>query len=249
MQKLVFFILGLVLIAPILSHGLEVGDDIPYIQYMPPQFAINKNPVVCVVQTSDPLINNYYNTTNITIESIDSWVGGLKERTGGNWNAHIITTSSTNTTPIIGFDKCDIRVQFKMYDLKNPKTAGIAHSEFNQFFLKPTVDINVYTYKLTKVNETNWDANQRTAKEVKDIISHELGHAFGLDHYSNVGINGTNVYHMKLAKESIMYPSVPPFDDPYFHVQDNDYDAIIQKYGRDGWAGEINILPKHYILS
>ena len=245
MRVLYVLPLILVLFVPTLSHGLDVGDDVPYIKYMEPYFAINKNPTICIIEPKDKLVHNgFYNTTNIAISSINNWVDGLTERTGGDWKTNIISTSSTNNKPI-GFNKCDIKIQFKMYDFNNPTTAGITNTSF---FLKPTTDIEIYTHKLTKINNTNWEARQRTAYIIQDIVEHELGHAFNLEHYYNVGFNGTDTYHIKYARASIMYPSTPPLNDVYFKIQENDFNAVINRFGRDGWNGEVDNTSKYYTI-
>jgi len=222
---------GLILIVALISQlNYSVGDSIPYIPYINPEFSLNvEKPQICVNESHSE------NKTEIVKQAMNAWTVGLHERTGGNWDFGLNAVAEND---------CNVVIKFKTFSIKKPQIAGYIMFEFQKEVKKYQSTIVIYKYSLYEMQNKTL-ITTKTDDDLNKILQHELGHAFGLGHYNHGGSDKLE----NLAKKSIMSPYFPMRIGKEVKIQEDDYKAVIEKYGYDGWNGEIKIIPKYYIVS
>jgi len=244
MIKTIAILLSVVLLIGIVP---AFGDYIRYWGWGEPFDEVE--PTICIFEPHEEQEQfRNFNMANVTRASIDDWVGKIENMSGTrNWDFDVVYRESWEYRghPYWQFD-CDVTITFESYfysmETKKSKagTTGI-------FLTGDRVwrDITVYMNQVLGSDLFGDDGEVnttfRSSLEIEYIVSHELGHAFGLDHLVvecfTVCLTMNN-YDSDKAKISIMYKRIS-HDIERDGVTDRDVKAIIQYYSEDGW-GEHN---------
>lgn len=245
MKYWVYFIIPIILL-PSIAYGLQVGDSVPYIPLLETKYSINvKKPVFCIEEPDNKSIESKYNVTHLSQFGLKKWVDGLKQKTGGDWDFEIKNTSSTENNPRTHYNqKCNIKINFKTYNVKDTVVIGQTEMNYVKSLNKSFFNIVIFTSQVSKHGNQILIKSQSN-ETIKTVIQHELGHAFGLGHYYD---GNDNLFNIDDSHKSIMYSFVAPKYDPNVLITNDDLNAIIQRYGTDGWLGSVDNSTKYYVI-
>jgi hypothetical protein len=231
-------------------------ESIPYFKDRA-YFMDRNQPVVCLHESP----NTGYELEiykRITIGALTAWTDKIKERSGTGeleWYIHFTIIKERAGSGIVYTDQfkyCDINIIFDNstpLDITTgsyPKGGTWHYTAGNHWS-----DIKIYTWDYLPI-PSEWDEERNmnvlqyeavlTSEEVlQQVLEHELGHSFGLHHHMIDGeFDLCDCYDKKHAMKSIMYYATPRYFDEGRQIQDIDVDAIIWKYGTDGWGGWFN---------
>ena len=210
-------------------------------------------PDICIFE-ADPAIEvgRIYNFEVLTRVSVDLWVEALeKQYTKGNWELKVL-----DPIPFVEHDKafpsdypeCDIMVTFDIFE--NSQRLGYTSIDFSNSSHKHMI-ITVFTHQFDPDQEVMYNEDGNMIRQViphslatiQSVISHELGHAFGLLHYNitnplAIGESGND--------RSIMFPSLDPREIGAIEIKAPEIYMLGKIYGTDGWGGyEYPIVIKH----
>ncbi len=168
------------------------------------------------------------------------------------------------------FPNCDISVYYLAAPTLNPKDGSYYHGwTSHQTGSKHRTTVLIWTYdydqrdfrdltdahKAKIANATNSDKvpnntswyHMRPSQlhSLQATTDHEIGHAFGLAHYMYNGtLRGCNCidYIPEIAQKSIMYFATPKdvTIEDVKQITDFDIEALLAKYGTDGFGGYTN---------
>jgi len=228
-------------------------ETIPY--FIDQDFFMDRNqPVVCLHESP----NSGYDKKvyeKMTLDAMANWTDKLYEKTKGNtqWYLHYVFVEDDGVKRLTDeFKYCDINVMFDNSTPINITTGSyIKGGTWHYKSITHWADIKVWTWDYFPIvgayNETRdvivpqWKAVLSPPKVSQQVLEHEFGHAFGLKHYEVDGEMKTeNNYQRNWAERSIMYYATHPLYDENKQIQDMDINAIILKYGIDGWGGHTN---------
>ena len=233
------------------TPSINGTESIPY--YIDNDFFMDRNqPVVCLHESpSSGYDRKVYE--EITKQALENWTDKLYEKTGGHkqWYLHyVFVEDSGKQETTLDYKYCDINIMFTIDTPLNISTGSyVKGGTWHYVSANHWSDIKVFTweYETEKPkfdNSTNvWKPQFKALLAVKEVsqqvLEHELGHAFGLKHHELDGkmyING-GAYDYEHAEKSMMYYATSPYYDENKQIRDIDIDAIISKYGTDGWGG------------
>jgi len=230
------------------SYGTEIYE------IMPPFTQIELIPEVCILIPTDariPFLKMKY--LDATKEAINKWYNDLTIWVGHDENAFkidvIVVSKQSQTRYNIPQDypNCNVFIHFS-YSNPDQNDASVGSTGF--FFEDSRhkyADIVIYTHDLPRnvepimvdPNPDNWvlprasellELSPLRYNTLRQVVAHELGHAYGLGHYF-AGENNPS--------RSIMEPMLDAWGDMtmYAPPQELDLYAMTYLYGFDGWYG------------
>lgn len=218
-------------------------------------FMDRSQPVVCLHESK----NSGYEQEvyeKITKDAIANWTDKLYDKTGGNiqWYLHyvFVPEDRDELRYTDEFKYCDINIMFDNGTPLNISTGS--YTKGGNWHYKNSVhwtDIKVWTWDYIplpnefdeerNVWQPRFEAVLSPPEVSQQVLEHELGHAFGLKHHEIDGeMKFNNYYQPEHAEKSMMYYATRAHYDPNKQIRDIDINAIIFKYGEDGWGGETN---------
>ena len=249
-------IIGCIMVAilSILWFNKAFGDYIPYIGVR----VEDSSPMACIFEPANKKINfTSRDLLNTTKQSIQDWEDRLENKTDGNW--HIETKYFAylehRDKEAEDYPQCNIYIVYNQtFSGKYAGALGItsydySHSKHKYSFIQVTTSVNDLSIKLSPLTKNNnitisvtsLTSRQLDSRIIGQVIKHEFGHALGLDHYiaTKGGIIRPDL--MKTTMNERIF--VPSFD-----ITDNDLDAIIHLYGKDGFGGRQPIIPRNHFI-
>tara|TARA_R110002096_G_scaffold428749_1_gene640833 strand:- start:95 stop:880 length:786 start_codon:yes stop_codon:yes gene_type:complete len=203
-----------------------------------------ESPDVCIFE-ADPAVDvdRIYNFEVLTRVSVDMWVDALeKQYPKGNWEIKVL-----DPIPFAEHDKalpsdypeCEIMITFDIFE--DSERLGYTSIDFSRSGHKHMI-VTVFTYQQDpdqKIMFTDEGYKIRqviphSLATIQSVISHELGHAFGLLHYDITtplaeGESGND--------RSLMYPSLDTRNIGAMEIKQPELIMIGEMYGTDGWGG------------
>ena len=243
----VIILLGCVILLSI-TVALAFGDYIPYLLESSIK---SEKPIICIYEPFNPKINfDGLKVLDATKYAIWEWQYKLEQYTNepNGWDFDIRYYNNTEHKDIPYQDfNCDIHIRYGLtYVTDDPKKKR-AGEMFAFDYPYSYALIEVYTHRLDSIllNEhsqiTNMNITQRNVNTIRIIVTHELGHAFGLNHLiqecQGLCVKLRGAYVNADAEISIMYAGVSIEHQNRTGIKDVDLRAIITKYSDDGWGG------------
>jgi len=216
---------------------------------------------------------NLFKVVKIAINEWVWKLNNFTGSTGDEWNVglKLITNETAFGRPTIEFRECDVNISFLGAPVLNMDTGGYFKGGAHHFSGdRNWVDIIMYTWDyFPKDNRTivnnisqaqldfifeerkvdpdliirHYEAKPSTGLIMVTVLTHELGHAWGLKHHVWNGERNADLrYVIEHGEQSMMYALTPRnvTDANQKSITDIDTYAIVAKYGTDGWAGITN---------
>lgn len=224
--------LGLLLIGSSQSYAMDYYEN--------NNFKLSGSPNICGVEPDLNYISSMmaYNINNRNDEakkasalmiselqdSVNQWKGKLNQANGKNqpWKINLIDVKSKND--IINI-RCDILVNFLGYPDYNKGNYTYVGGVTSYDYSSHKAYVNIYYFVVGYKNGAGLNA----------IITHELGHAFGLGHYITSSDEAKAWEIMNGSPPSIMVPSESKIPNHY-GITDLDVSQIKLKYGNNGFG-------------
>lgn len=204
-------------------------------------------PDVCIFNP-DPEMDGdrAYNFEVLTKISVNKWVEALQEHyPKGDWELKVhdpISFVEHDKAPASDYKHCNILLTFEIIDSDmNSERLGMTQINFSNSNHKYMI-ITVFTYQFDNSEIMLSDDGKTITRQIiphsldtiQSVITHELGHAFGLFHY-NIS---TPLRVDEIGSDrSVMYPSLNPEKLGTVDIKPPEIYMIGQIYGEDGWGG------------
>lgn len=258
-EKLIWIILATSLIGFFFINEAYAEDRYEILRFTHPD-----NPTVCIMEP-EPIIQDRFHEEvfKLTVDSVLIWQNDMKAYTGGNWFMSIFYYEYEEHFDKVpeDFPECNIFMEYREYntgkeeETTNNKALGWTGFDFSKSWHKYAY---VMTYlKSTEVNphislcigcEENSDLTVELRHKdlplntINRIIMHEFGHALGIGHYID-DRDGKNTL------PSLMYPSLNPFKDNPFTLEEVDKEALRLIYDDDGFGGVYGLSPYYFFVN
>lgn len=185
-------------------------------------YVLNSNPTVCYLEFQH--VQEY---ENIVKQSITDWQSELENYTNnyGSWNIDykFILDEFENDYSKLGSLDCDIFVTFyEVLDEEFDGTTAIMDS---------TGQTLIEIYNISELSNA----------ELISVVSHELGHSFGLGHYTTDQNELLEKWYDGIDIPSIMIKDSPSIDNE--KITQLDLEKMVSIYGIDGFAESEPLLP------
>ena len=190
-----------------------------------PDYRLNKSPVFCAKEFSDPA---FPNASNIVIqktqEAVQDWQNKIEQytKTNGDWKFEYKTISEKSIFPEFG---CDATITFEQIPpIQREHTRG--ETALSQYGFS-----DVVIFYLDPVSKDKIDSN------IEMVIRHEIGHVLGLGHPVFKGMYDERPFYREgdeIFSRSIMVtPEIYPFLPREMNYSITDYDirAVVNLYG------------------
>ncbi len=202
------------------------------------------NPVSCIMSPDPELEPLFYPYMyDITRSAIWEWELRLNQATDGDWDFPIYEYpfhTHDKKTPR-DFPECDIFLTFEQ--LSGSSALGTTGYDFSHSSHKYAF-ITTYTqaYPPQKItisiggsSDINIELKPKDLDmiDIRNIVSHEFGHALGLGHYY---LHDPTCLVGQCQNRSIMYHSLDIWKNQTKTVQHEDIQMLIKIYGEDGFG-------------
>ena len=210
----------------------------------------------------EPIVQDRFHEEvfDMTVQSVLIWQNEMKTYTGGDWYMPISYYEHENhfdKTPE-DFPECNIFIEFRERNTgegegtPNKKALGWTGFDFSTSWHKWSY-VMVYM-KSPEMNphislcigcEENSDLTielkhkDLPSDTINRIIMHEFGHALGIGHYKDDRVG-------KNTLPSLMYPTLNPFKENSFKLEEVDKEALRMIYGDDGFGGVKGLSPYYF---
>lgn len=202
------------------------------------------NPAVCIMYPDEAKYDNIPILKDLTFSSLNEWQTKLTNSTGGNWN--MTTTeyswSEHGTADVSDYPDCTIFINFP-YGVEDESVGrtGFDFSKSSRYYYWIEVDLYTVERKIhvqlgegynnsTISNTVDW--RMIPPNDTRNIILHELGHGFGIEHYYVT----SDCREVECDYSPIMYHSIDVFEGEVKNVTQKDLDMMIRIYGEDGFG-------------
>ena len=192
-----------------------------------------------------------------TYDGVNEWLGALNQNSSipvWNINEIIIPVSIQKT---YNYTNCDIPVRY----LPQPKNQTDTLETVGQISLdlqNNKTRIEVYYLQIVNKIVPSEDYGYSSVESysdkpvdyyrLKQAISHELGHAFGLSHYITTDTAAMQRWGQGLEKPPSIMVAVQGENAKYYGITENDVRQIVSKYGNNGFGGNNTFGLGHDIL-
>ena len=254
-EKILWIVLIVSLVC-LFSLNSVVADKFEVIR-----FIHKDNPNVCIMQPEPDLQERFHEEVlDITINSVLNWQNEMKHMTGGNWfmpmEYHPYEEHFDKYPE--DYKQCNIFIEYRHHNTgeegtKNKNALGFTAFDYSS-------SSHQYAYVLSYIHSPKLtpsinlclgcDDNDQSFKvemtqlplpsdTIQTIIMHEFGHALGIGHYIADQRNPQNL-------PSLMHPTLSPFEDNNYEIQDIDKEMLIKLYTEDGFGGFHGTKPYHF---
>ena len=182
--------------------------------------------------------------SDVTHSSINEWQTKLVNATGGNWNMTSTEHywSEHGTADVSDYPDCTVFVNF-IYGVEDESVGrtGFDFSSSARYYYWIEIDTHTIERKISislgdNINEAeigvNTEWKQIPENDIRNIVLHELGHGFGLEHYYVT----SNCMEVECDYSPIMYSSIDVFEGEVKNVTEKDIKMMIRIYGEDGFG-------------
>lgn len=246
----IFAITALVVLVSTLSVSHAIAAEITY---EPNGVMVRNNPTVCSIQPidSDLSKNELDKFSTQTRSSIDDWEQKLKSEAGksnwSNWeiNHKHLTYDKLNSDSILG---CDFVVMFS----KTPPNLGfwgilgLAMSDYETG--KTLIEIYYSIPELCDSGEREREGDiiyiiqvpcygdMMLSDHLGGVISHEMGHGFGLGHYMSSDEEVTLEWNKGLSPTPSIMVETSYDNSDELRIAPKDIEKLMDIYGTDGFV-------------
>jgi len=205
------------------------------------------NPAICIMYPEDE--SRLDMLTLVTHSAINEWQDKLENATGGNWNMTSTEYywSEHGSADVSDYLDCNLFVNY-IYGVEDESVGrtGFDFSKSSRYYYWVEVDMNTVERRVSislgeSINESIVDVKtewkQIPENDIRNIVLHELGHGFGLEHYYVT----SDCREVECDYSPIMYSSIDVFEGEVKNVTERDIQMMIRIYGDDGFG---NTKPK-----